>query len=109
MAEKDPADKVNLAGTMPPAPHDGLTPIVEALIDDPGKKRYAVCEFYIMSDKVSTDDETHQVVVRWTRIEPVAGDDAKTVLAMLDEARGARTGIHPLPVGDGEGEGAWRQ
>jgi hypothetical protein len=108
MADKDPADKVNLAGTLPVDQHNGLKPLLDELVDDPGTRRYAVCEFYAMSDKVSTDDGTHQVVVRWTRIEPVTGDTAKQVVALLDEAQSARTGVHRLPINDGEGEGDWR-
>lgn len=109
MAEKEAEDKVNLAGTLPVDQHNGLKAILDELVDDPGTRRYAVCEFYAMSDKVSTDDGTHQVVVRWTRIEPcVTVEDAKTVLTMLDDAQEKRTGVHRLPIHDGEGEGAWR-
>lgn len=108
MADKDPADKVNLAGTLPVDQHNGLKPLIGDLIANPDRTRYAVCAFNVLYDKTNIDDGTHQVIIRWTRIEPVDGDTAKNVVALLDEAQEQRTGVHRLPIQDGEGEGDWR-
>jgi hypothetical protein len=85
-----PKNKLNLAGSKPPGGNDGLTPIVDALVKDPGKRRLAVVEFYGLYDKRNTDDDTHQIIVRWSRIEPLFDDDAEAARKLLEAARTAR-------------------
>lgn len=92
MPDKDPVNTVNLAGTMPGQDRNGLKGILDAMIADPGERRYAVCEFYALYDKRNTDDGTHQMIVRWTWIEPVAGDDSMLVQKLLAAARTERMG-----------------
>lgn len=93
---KQPQNTVALAGTLPTDPHNGLKAILDDLIESPGLRRYAVVEFYAMKDTKITDDGTHQIVVRWSRIEPVFDDDAKAVISLLDEAQGNRLGQLPM-------------
>lgn len=92
----EPKNTINLAGTMPPDQHNGLKAILEDMIANPGVQRYAVCQFDALYDKKITDTGTHQIVVRWRRIEPVDGDDAKAVMTLLDESQSARLGQFPM-------------
>lgn len=93
---KEPKDTLAFAGSLPPDPHNGVKAILADLIEHPGLQRYAVVQFHALYDKKNVDDGTHQIVIRWDRVEPVFDDDAKAVLSLLDEAHGARLGQLPM-------------
>lgn len=97
--EGTPKNSINLAGTMPPDSQNGLRAILDEMIADPGERRFAVCEFYGLYDKRNSDDGTHQIIVRWSRIEPVQDDDAKAVQTLLDERRRARVDAEAAALG----------
>lgn len=99
-APKEPKNTLNLAGSLPPAQHNGLMAMLDEMIADKGARHVAVVEFHALYDKRNNDDETHQVIVRWDRIEPVTGEDAETVTKLLDAARTTRLGLLDFPQGE---------
>lgn len=93
---KEPKDTLAFAGSLPTDPHNGVKAILADLVQNPGIRRYAVVEFHALYDKKNVDDGTHQIIIRWDRVEPVFDDDAKAVISLLDEAQGSRLGQLPM-------------
>jgi hypothetical protein len=97
---KEPADRLNLAGTMPSSLDEGLTPLMPSMIAShqgggPGLSGYAVVRWWARYDKRDGADETHNVVVQFTQIEPVFDDAEKAARVLLEEAATARLNSQP--------------
>lgn len=97
----EPAYPINLAGTMPPKPANGLNAIYQQMVESPGDRRVAVVEFDCLRYTVETDTGEVRIVVRFRQIEPLSGEAAKTAHGLLDEAQAARTGQFTYPQDDG--------
>ena len=90
--DNEPHNTVNLAGTMPKGPANGLLAIVDDLIEHPQRRRYAVVEFDTMRRVSDTDDGKWQAIVRFRQIEPMSGEHASAAEAMMVSAQTERLG-----------------
>lgn len=90
--------KVTLSGAMPAEEMNGLDPIEDGLLSDPGKVRVAVVRLSVSKIVNNLDRSDTYPVVRLAQIEPLAGKAADAAEKLLTQARFDRTGSETLPL-----------
>lgn len=88
-----------MAGKLPKdRDQNGLEELYTDLVRDPRRSRVAIV--VLDTAKITKDIANYETVptVRIVAIEPVDGDDAGTLRAMLQRAHGERTGNVELPA-----------
>jgi hypothetical protein len=84
---------INLAGTLPSERRCGLAEIYGELVKHPEAIRFAVIAFDVQHIKLPTDPgEPAEPTLRIKRWEVAEGDDAQTVLNLIDAINGRREG-----------------
>ena len=85
--------ELNIAGTVPPAPANGLWGIFDQLINTPGQTHVGIVVVDAQYTKHDTDTGDIAPTVRLRQFEfPVTADDRAALVAMLDRLQMDRTG-----------------
>jgi len=90
---------IKIAGKLPKYPdRNGLDTLLHAFLHDPGTPRLAVIvlETSKITDDLENLDKIPTLAIR--AIEPIGGDDAGRLRAMLQRAHAERTGNLELPA-----------
>jgi hypothetical protein len=99
------APRITLAGSLPPDPADGLSPLVAEFLDyDTGRQmRVAVGLISTSHKRENWDKGNVYPVVTWRHIEVASDpDDVKALTEILGRLFGNRTAIVELPFEPGD-------